>query len=160
VLALRKLVLFPVTMPKIATSTSDSPRRFANAPTHSPSCEIQGIHKGYSTATMRILFYLCALSSLWIYRVQGETERDFRRGDKRCVYQKYFNLTNQWKVRIDWVGADVLVVAPTGMGKVGCLIFHLNFLSCCKDPVRVSAFKSLRSPKLFVHPFCPQKQST
>ena len=33
-------------------------------------------------------------------------------------------MRNRWKVRIDWAGADVLVVAPTGMGKVGCLMLQ------------------------------------
>jgi hypothetical protein len=78
--------------------------------------------------------YLCAFSSLWIYRVQGETEGDFRRGDKRCVNQKSFNVRDRWKVRIDWVGADVLVVAPTGMGKVR-VSYCVWTCSCCKDPI-------------------------
>jgi len=47
--------------------------------------KIQGIHKGYSTTIMQLFSYLYAFSSLWIYRVQGETEGDFRRGDKRYV---------------------------------------------------------------------------
>jgi hypothetical protein len=29
----------------------------------------------------------------------------------------------------DWVGADVLVVAPTGMGKVGRLILRVDLLT-------------------------------
>ena len=72
--------------------------------------------------------------SLWIYGVQGETEGDFRRGDKRCVKQKSFNVRNRWKVKIDWVGADVLVVAPTGMGKVS-VSYCVWACSCCKDPI-------------------------
>jgi hypothetical protein len=47
------LLLLPVTMVKIATSTS--PRQFANASTRLPPfpVEIQGVHKGYSAATMQ-----------------------------------------------------------------------------------------------------------
>ena len=61
-LALQKLLLLPVTMLKIATSTS--PRStICNAPTVLiPSCrKIQGIHKGYFTAIISIFFFFLFL---------------------------------------------------------------------------------------------------
>lgn len=128
--------------------------------TYSPSfvSKSRVFTKGILLRPCNFFPYLCAFYSLWIYRVQGETEGDFRRGDKRCVNQKSFNLRSRWKVKIDWVGADVLVVAPTGMGKVR-VSYRVWICLCCKDPIRASAFKSLRSPKLFVHTFCPHKRS-
>jgi hypothetical protein len=108
-------------------ATSAFPRRFANAPTHPPSYRNPGYSQRVFYCDHAIFFLIYAhFSSLWIYGVQGETEGDFRRGDKRCVNQKYFNVRNRWKVKIDWVGADVLVVAPTGMGKVSVSHFTLR----------------------------------
>jgi hypothetical protein len=101
--------------------------------------------------------YLCAFSSLWIYRVQGETERDFRRGDKRCVDQKSFNVRTRWKVGTDWVGADVLVVAPTGMGKVS-VSYCVWTCSCCKILEHLLSSPCDR-PSCSYTPFCPHKRS-
>ena len=49
-----------------------------------------------------------------------------------------------------FAGADVLVVAPTGMGKVSPVT--PTFLLPASNPTRASAFKSPRSHKRFVSP--------
>ena len=75
--------------------------------------------------------------------------------------QESFNIRNRWKVRIDRTGADVLVVAPTGMGKVSVSYYVWDLLMLQESYFRASAFKSLRSLKLFVHPpFVPINEST
>ena len=75
----------------------------------------------YDHATPLLFMRIC---SVWVYRVQGEAEGDIRRGDKRYAVRI---LERHWQIRIVWIGGDVLVVAPTGMGKV-CLVLRLLLL--------------------------------
>ena len=55
--------------------------------THLPSCQIPGYsQRVFFSKPCNFFSYLMRnFLSVRIYRVQGETEGDFRRGDKRCV---------------------------------------------------------------------------
>jgi hypothetical protein len=87
---------------------------------------------------------LVRIYSVWIYRIQGETEGDFRGGDQGYVSQLS---TWHWKLSFS-AGADVLVVAPTGMGKVSPCDPYIS--TAALNHIRASAFKSPRLRKRFV----------
>ena len=70
-------------MLQIATSVSPYNNDPQMHPTHFRPCRDPGCSQRvfYCEHTTPLLFM--RIYSVWVYRVQGETEGDFRRGDKR-----------------------------------------------------------------------------
>ena len=90
------------------------------------------------------------LQCLDIPNTRGNRRKFSRRRSRVCAQRLRTQLA--FAGVLFFAGADVLVVAPTGMGKVSPVT--PTFLLPASNPTRASAFKSPRSHKRFVlHPF-------